>query len=68
MPIYLTYEDGFSISFPGSTIYWRTGPISSSAERPLLGKSEHIRLRIEKYVDLFPAVILCCATSILAQG
>lgn len=56
MPIYLTYEDGFFDLFPqGSTIYLAYRPnFSERLKDALLGKSEHIRLRIKKYVDLFP--------------
>ncbi len=56
MPIYLTYEDGFFDLFPqGSTIYLAYRPnFSERLKDALLGKSEHIRLRIKKYVRPLP--------------
>ncbi len=55
-PLYLTYEDGFFDLLPQeSTIYLAYKP--SHLERvkdAFLGKSPHIRLRVENYWDLFP--------------
>jgi hypothetical protein len=56
IPLYLTYEDGFFDLLPQeSTIYLAYKP--NRLERfkaAFLGKSQHIRLRVENHWDLFP--------------
>ena len=55
-PIYLTYEDGFFDILPQeSTIYLAHKPgYFERVKDAFSGKSEHIRLRVESYPDLFP--------------
>ncbi len=56
IPLYMTYEDGFFDIFPQeSTIYFAHHPtFGERFKDALLGKSEHIRMRVERYYDLFP--------------
>ena len=55
-PLYLTYEDGFFDLLPQeSTIYLAHKPNRlERAKDAFLGKSQHIRLRVENHWDLFP--------------
>jgi hypothetical protein len=55
-PIYASYEDGiFDLLPQESTIYLAYRPgLLERIKDTLLGKSDHIRLRIENYYDLFP--------------
>ncbi|GAK57278.1 hypothetical protein U27_04243 [Candidatus Vecturithrix granuli] len=55
-PIYMTYEDGlFDILPQESTIYLAHKPgYLERVKDAFFGKSEHIRLRVENYADLFP--------------
>lgn len=55
-PIYRTYEDGiFDLLPQESTVYLAHNPgIWERLTDSFLGKSTHIRLRIENYWDLFP--------------
>lgn len=55
-PLYLTYEDGFFDILPQeSTIYFSHKPgILERLKDAILGKSDHIRLRVEQYYDFFP--------------
>ena len=56
VPIYMTYEDGFFDLLPQeSTIYLGHHPAWFERTRDgFLGKSQHIRLRVENYWDLYP--------------
>jgi len=55
-PVYLSYEDGFFDLLPQeSTIYLAYKPdIIERYQDAILGKSRHIRLRVENHWDLFP--------------
>jgi hypothetical protein len=55
-PVYMTYEDGFFDLLPQeSTVYLAHKPTWIERTRDaFLGKSRHIRLRIENSWDLFP--------------
>ncbi len=55
-PVYITYEDGFFDILPQeSTIYLAHKPgFFERLKDAFVGKSEHIRLRAEKYHDVFP--------------
>lgn len=55
-PIYMTYEDGiFDILPQESTIYLAHKPgYFERVKDAFLGQSDHIRLRVENYPDLFP--------------
>ena len=55
-PIYITAEDGFFDIFPqGSTVYFAHKPGRFERMKDaLLGASQHVRLRVDSYLDLFP--------------
>ena len=55
-PIYITYEDGFVDLLPqDSTNYLAYKPtLFERMQDNFLGKSPHIRLRVENYTDLLP--------------
>ena len=55
-PIYITHEDGFLDLLPQeSTIYFAYKPgFWERVKDALIGKSDHVRLRVESYPDLFP--------------
>ena len=55
-PVYMTYEDGFFDLMPQeSTIYLAHKPgFFERLKDAIIGKSDHVRLRSERYYDLFP--------------